>query len=83
LRRWCYFILFIDVHLRSEEQVSRIVVLSDPALGEVNKISGSDIHDCSLASSSSSPQLVYLFVGRAPRVIAFNTNFITPIVIFI
>jgi hypothetical protein len=29
-----YFIPFIDVHLRSGEQVSRTVVLSDPALGE-------------------------------------------------
>jgi hypothetical protein len=37
---------------------------------------GSDLHDCSLASSSSSPRLVYLFVGHAPRVIAFNANFV-------
>jgi hypothetical protein len=37
---------------------------------------GSDLHDCSLTSSSSSPRLVYLFVGRAPRVIAFNANFV-------
>jgi hypothetical protein len=35
---------------------------------------GSNLHDCSLASSSSSPWLIYLFVGRAPRVIAFNVN---------
>jgi hypothetical protein len=34
LRHRGYFIPFIDVHLRSGEQVSRIVVLSDPAPGE-------------------------------------------------
>jgi hypothetical protein len=49
----------------------------------VNKVFGSDLRDCSLASSGSSPQLVYLFVGLARRVIAFNTNFIRPIAVFI
>jgi hypothetical protein len=44
---------------------------------------GSDLRDCSLASSSSSPRLVYLFVGLAWRVIAFNANFIRPITVFI
>jgi hypothetical protein len=44
---------------------------------------GSDLHDCSLTSSSSSPRLVYLFVGLARRVIAFNVNFIRPIAVFI
>jgi hypothetical protein len=39
--------------------------------------------DCSLASPSSSPVLVYLFVGRAPRVVAFNMNFVRLIVVFI
>jgi hypothetical protein len=43
----------------------------------------SDLHDCSLASSSSSPRLIYLFVGHVLRVVAFNTNFVKPIVIFI
>jgi hypothetical protein len=43
----------------------------------------SDLHDCSLASLSSSSRLVYLFVGRALSVIAFNTNSVRPIVIFI
>jgi hypothetical protein len=44
---------------------------------------GSDLRDCSLASSSSSPRLVYLFVGLTRRVVAFNANFVRPIVIFI
>jgi hypothetical protein len=43
----------------------------------------SDIRDCSLASSSSSPRLVYLFVGLAQRVVAFNVNFVRPIIVFI
>jgi hypothetical protein len=34
LRRQGYFVPLIDVHLRSGEQVSRTVVLSDPAPGE-------------------------------------------------
>jgi hypothetical protein len=44
---------------------------------------GSDLHDCSLASSSSSPWIVYLFVGLTQRVVAFNANFVRPIAIFI
>jgi hypothetical protein len=48
-----------------------------------NKVFGSDLHDYSLASSSSSPWLVYLFVGLARRVVAFNTNFVRPIVVFV
>jgi hypothetical protein len=44
---------------------------------------GSDLRDCSLASSSSPPRLVYLFVGLTRRVVAFNTNFIRPIGVFI
>jgi hypothetical protein len=43
---------------------------------------GSDLHDYSLAPSSSSPRLVYLFVGSALRVTTFNANSIRPIVIF-
>jgi hypothetical protein len=42
---------------------------------------GSDLRDCLLASSSSSPRLVYLFVGLAGRVIAFNENFVRSIVV--
>jgi hypothetical protein len=34
LRRQDFFIPFIDVHLRSGEQVSETAVLSDPASGE-------------------------------------------------
>jgi hypothetical protein len=34
VRHQCYFILFVDAHLQSGEQVSITVVLSDPALGE-------------------------------------------------
>jgi hypothetical protein len=44
---------------------------------------GSNLHDCSLASSSSSPRLVYLFIGLTQRVVAFNVNFIRPIIVFI
>jgi hypothetical protein len=44
---------------------------------------GRDLHDCSLASSSSPPWLVYLFIGLVRRVIAFNANFVRPIVVFI
>jgi hypothetical protein len=44
---------------------------------------GSDLHDCSLASSSSSPRLVYLFVCLARRIVAFNANFVRPITVFI
>jgi hypothetical protein len=41
----------------------------------------SDLHDCSLASSSSSSRLVSLFVGRVLRVATFNVNFIMSIVV--
>jgi hypothetical protein len=41
----------------------------------------SDLHDSSLASLSSSSQLVYLFVGRTPRLVSFNINSIKPIVV--
>jgi hypothetical protein len=47
----------------------------------VDKVFGSNHRDCSLALSSSSPRLVYLFVGLTRRVIAFNVNFVRPIVI--
>jgi hypothetical protein len=46
-----------------------------------NKIFVNGLHDCSLTSSSSSSRLIYLFVERAPRIIAFNTNSVKPIVI--
>jgi hypothetical protein len=42
----------------------------------------SDLCDCSLASSSSSSRLIYLFVGRASRVIAFNANSVGHNIIF-
>jgi hypothetical protein len=48
-----------------------------------NKILGSDIRNCSLASSSSSLQLVYVFGGRASSVIAFNVNSVRSITVFI
>jgi hypothetical protein len=44
---------------------------------------GRDLRDCLLSSSSSSPRLVYLFVGLARMVIAFNANFVRPIAVFI
>jgi hypothetical protein len=43
----------------------------------------SDLHDYSLAPSSYSPRLVYLFVGSTLGVTTFNANFIRPIVILI
>jgi hypothetical protein len=43
---------------------------------------GSDLCDCSLASSSSSSRLVYLFVGHVPRVIAFSVNSVRHNVVF-
>jgi hypothetical protein len=36
LRRRAYFIPFVDVHLRSREQVSGTVILSDPAPGDAD-----------------------------------------------
>jgi hypothetical protein len=48
-----------------------------------NKIFESDLHDCSLASSSSVSWLIYLFVERAPRIIDFDANSVRPIVVFI
>jgi hypothetical protein len=42
---------------------------------------GSNLRNCSPASSSSLSRLIYLFVGHAPRVIAFNVNFVRPIII--
>jgi hypothetical protein len=44
---------------------------------------GNDLRDCLLASSSSSPRLVYLFIDLARRVIVFNVNFIRSIAVFI
>jgi hypothetical protein len=44
---------------------------------------GSDLRDYSLASSNSSPRLVYLFIDHVPRVIVLNANFVRPIVVFI
>jgi hypothetical protein len=38
-------------------------------------------HNCSLTSSSSSSRLVYIFIKRALRVVAFNTNSVRPIVV--
>jgi hypothetical protein len=68
------------------DRESRSLELSFSAIlhrERANKVFGSDIHDCSLASSSSSPRLVYLFVDRTPRVIAFNANFIRPIAVLV
>jgi hypothetical protein len=79
LRRQGYFILFIDVHMRSGEHVSKTVALSNLASGE--GFLGSNLRDYSFASSSSSSRLVYLFVGRTPRVVAFNVNFVRLIIV--
>jgi hypothetical protein len=46
-----------------------------------NKVFGSDLHDCSLASSSSLSRLVYLFARRVSRVVGFNANSVRPICI--
>jgi hypothetical protein len=48
----------------------------------VNKDFVSDLHDCSLASSSSSTRLEYLYVKRASRVTVFNAYFVRQIIIF-
>jgi hypothetical protein len=50
------------------DRESRSLKLSSSAIlhwERANKVFGSDLHDCSLASSSSSPRLTYLFVGHA------------------
>jgi hypothetical protein len=44
---------------------------------------GSDLHDYSLASSSSLSRFIYLFIGRVLMVITFNANSVGPIIIFI
>jgi hypothetical protein len=74
LRCQGYFILFIDVHPWSGEQVSETIIISDLHRERANKVFGSDLHHCSLASSSSSSHLIYCFIGRTPRVIAFNVS---------
>jgi hypothetical protein len=43
----------------------------------------SDLRDCSLASSTSSPWFVYLFIERTSRVVAFNANSARPIAVLI
>jgi hypothetical protein len=45
------------------------------------RLLGSDLRDCSLASSNSSSHLIYLFVECATRVITFNVNSVRPIII--
>jgi hypothetical protein len=47
----------------------------------VNKVFGNDLRDCSLASSNSSPWLIYLFVGHETKVIAFNANPVRTIIV--
>jgi hypothetical protein len=69
-----------DQESRSSEPSSAVILHRER---EQIRFLGSDLHDCSLTSSSSSPQLVYLFVGRASRVIAFNANSVRPSVICI
>jgi hypothetical protein len=71
LRHQGYFIPFIDVHLWFCTGRGQIRFL------------GSDLCDCSLASSNYSSRLVYLFVGHAPKVIAFNANSVRLIIIVI
>jgi hypothetical protein len=68
-----------DRESRSLESLPSAILCRETA----NKIFRSDLRDCSLASLSSSPQLIYLFVGRAPRVFAFNANSVRPIAVFI
>jgi hypothetical protein len=63
----------------SPEPLSSAILHQDRA----NKVFGSDLHDCSLASSIPSPWLVYLFVGHVSRVVTFNENFVRSIDIFI
>jgi hypothetical protein len=66
------------------DRESRSLKLSSSTIRErTNKIFESDLHDCSLASSSSVSWLIYLFVERAPRIIDFDANSVRPIVVFI
>jgi hypothetical protein len=67
-----------DRKSRSSEPSSSAILHQE----RTNKVIGSDLHDCSLASSSS-PRLVYLFVGLTRRVVTFNVNFIRSIIVFI
>jgi hypothetical protein len=64
------------------DRESRSPEPSSSARGRIRFL-GSDLHDCSLASSSSPPRLVYLFIGLTRRVIAFNVDFVRPIAVFI
>jgi hypothetical protein len=66
-----------DWESRSLEPSSLVILYRE----RVNKIFGSDLRGYSLASSSSSPQLIYLFVRHAPRVVAFNVNSVRPIIV--
>jgi hypothetical protein len=47
------------------------------------KFLGSYIRVYFFASSSSLSRLVYLFIGRTPRVIAFNANSVRQSVVFV
>jgi hypothetical protein len=78
-----YLISFVDVNLWSGEQASETVdQWSCIGRGRIRFLR-SDLHDYSLASSNSSPRLIYLFVGRTPKVIGFNANSVRPNVVFI
>jgi hypothetical protein len=68
-----------DRENRSSELSSSTILYRE----RVNKVFGNDLRGLSLAFLSSSSQLIYLFVRRASRVIAFNVNSIRPIIVFI
>jgi hypothetical protein len=66
-----------DWESRSSEVSSSTILHRE----RVNKVLWSDLHDCSLTSSSFSSRLIYLFVGHMSRVTTFNVNSVKPIVV--
>jgi hypothetical protein len=68
-----------DRESRSPEPSSSVILHQERAI----RFLRSDLRDCSLASSSSPSRPIYLFVGRAPWVVTFNTYSVRSIVVFI
>jgi hypothetical protein len=73
----CSLTCIHDLESGSPEPSSSAILQRERA----NKFLGSDLYDCSLASSSSSSQLIYPFVRCMSRVVAFNANSVRPIII--
>jgi hypothetical protein len=67
-----FFTPIVDVHLRPGEQVPKNHPQRSCTGIERIRFLGSVLHDSSIASSSLSSCLVYLFIGRVPIVIICN-----------